>query len=239
MIESNTVETEVEDTVSDNARGLDAAEALTRRVLRSAWVTLTVCTLGSAVGSVYYAYRHGSGTAAAMVSMGSVAVILWLSMHLRGGLSAARRASLMPTAAYRTAATGVGVLVVIALAASYYTLHALMVAEQIAAVPAALIPAAVDVGVIVSTISIFALDRAVVTVERADQREASAEQSGEARHGAVHGALVERATAPVTVPHDAPETRPTAPAKRPTERSGATEPPQFEWTPEIAGREVL
>lgn len=136
-------------------------EKLIRRVLRSAWVLLTFCSATSMAGSVYYAAAHGSGTIAAMSGMGSVAIVLWLAMHLHGGVNAVRRVMELNARAARSAATGVVILVAIALAASFFTLHSLMTAEGVHAVTAVLIPAALDVGVVVSTIVIFALDAAL------------------------------------------------------------------------------
>lgn len=138
-----------------------ATEKLIRRVLRSAWVLLMFCSATSMAGSVYYAAVHGSGTIAAMSGMGSVAIVLWLAMHLHGGVNAARRVMELNARAARSAATGVVILVGIALAASFFTLHSLMTAEGVHAVTAVLIPAALDVGVVVSTIVIFALDAAL------------------------------------------------------------------------------
>lgn len=190
-----------------------ADEKLHRRVLRSAWVLLMFCTAASMAGSVYYAYAHGSGTVAAMAGMGSVAIVLWLAMHLHGGVSAARRALQVHPTAARSAAFGVVVLVGISLTASFSTLHALMVAEKVGTIPAVLIPAGLDVGVIVSTIVIFALDAALTKTVEASTPEPveHPEQQEYLPHDAFDEAdeeqFVEQETPPREAPRDALQER--------------------------------
>jgi hypothetical protein len=123
----------------------------------SAWTLLAVSTGASLAGNVWHAARVTSGSAAAMLAAAVVPVILLLGMHLTAGMAAVRREGRVHPAAHRVAVTGIAILVLMVLAASFYALRDLLLLERFHPAAATLIPLAVDVAVVVSTASLFTL----------------------------------------------------------------------------------
>lgn len=133
------------------------ADGLVTTTRRTAWVLLAAATATSLAGNVWHAHRYGSGSTAAMAAAAVVPLLLLLAMHLVGGLAAARRAGRVHPTVHRAAVVGVGGLAVMTLAASFLSLRDLLLREHFDPAAAVLIPAAVDVAVVVSTTALFSI----------------------------------------------------------------------------------
>ena len=134
-----------------------AADRTVAATRRAAWLTLATATAASMAGNIYHAAHYGSGSAVAMGAAAVVPVLLLLAVHLVGGLAASRREGRVHRSVHPAAVIGVSALAAAALAASFLALRDLLLRERFDPIAAGLIPAAVDVAVVVATLALFSL----------------------------------------------------------------------------------